>query len=112
MVDLLARLDHGAILSALSRGWLLSTLAGATTGPARLRGRLPAGTRVEHKTGTSSPIGGAYLAVNDAGIIALPGGARVAVAVFIAGSRAPLPEQEALIARLARAAWDAFVGLL
>jgi beta-lactamase class A len=110
VVDLLARLDHGAVLSAPSRAWLLSAMAATTTGKARLRAGLPEGTHVEHRTGTSQEIQGIRLAVNDAGIVRLPGGDRFAVAVFISGSRAPLPAQEAIIARLARAAWDAFAA--
>jgi len=113
VVELLARLDRGTILSARSRAMLLAAMAASMTGPARLRAGVPPGTRVAHKTGTSQafdvPAPGVRLAVNDAGIVTLPNGDRFAIAVFIAGSRAALEEQEALIARMARAAWEAFV---
>ena len=111
VVELLARLDHGRIFSAPSRAWLLSAMAGTKTFPGRLRGGVPPGTHVENRTGTGAEIQGVRLAVNDAGLVRLPNGDRFAIAVFIAGSRAPLPAQEALIARMARASWDAFAGV-
>ena len=113
VVELLARLDRGTILSARSRAALLAAMTASTTGPDRLRAGVPPGTPVAHKTGTSQafevPAPGTRLAVNDAGIITLPGGDRFAIAVFIAGSHAPLDEQEAIIARMARASWEIFV---
>ena len=45
-MDLLAKLDRGAILSAASNRWLVTTLQGTRTGPARLKGKLPAGNPV------------------------------------------------------------------
>ena len=110
IVDLLGRLEHGTILSATSRKWLLMTLAGTATGPRRLKGMLPDGTPVAHKTGTGDTIGGMNIATNDVGIVTLPNGDRFAIAVFIGGSHAADSTLEALIAKLARAAWDVFRG--
>ena len=57
---------------------LLSILRRCQTGEARLKGLLPAGTEVAHKTGTAAGIN------NDVGIITLPNGAgHIAIAVFI-----------------------------
>jgi beta-lactamase class A len=108
MVELLARLDGGSILTTTSRRWLLSTLARSTTGAARLRGRLPGGSPVAHKTGTGMAVQGAPIATGDVGIVTLPGGDRFAIAVMIAGSHSSLEAQEDTIALLARAGWDAF----
>jgi beta-lactamase class A len=108
MVDLLAQLDAGTILTTTSRRWLLSTLAETPTGPARIRGLLPPGAAVAHKTGTGRTLGGARIAIGDVGIVSPPGGDRFAIAVMIAGSRASLDADEGTIARLAKAAWDAF----
>lgn len=81
---------------------LLKHMTEATTGPARIKGFLPAGTPVAHKTGT------AWTTVNDAGILTLPNNAgHVALSVFV---RAPLSdESEAAIAHIARAVCDYYV---
>jgi beta-lactamase class A len=110
VVDLLARLEQETILTGDSRKWLLATLAGTRTGPARLRGRLPANARVAHKTGTGPTAQGVTIAMGDVGIVTPPDGDPYAIAVLIAGSKASIDAQEALIARAARATWEAFVG--
>ncbi len=109
MVDLLAALDSGKILSESSRKWLLFTLAGTATGAKRLKGLLPDGTPVAHKTGTGETILGLNIATNDVGIVTLPNGDRFAIAVFIAGAHADPTVIEALIAKIARVTWDHFV---
>ncbi len=110
LASMLVALDHGTLLSARSRGWLLDTLAGTTTGPRRLKALLPSGTRVEHKTGTGDTIEGLNIATNDVGIVTLPSGRRVAIAVLTAGSRRDADRREATIARLGRVAWEHFAG--
>ena len=102
---LLAKIQAGDLLRPAERDVLLGAMSRATTGLARLRGDLPPGTPVADKTGSGAP----GTATNDVGIITLPGGrGHLAVAVLVAGSRKPIPEQEKLIARIARAAYDAF----
>ena len=108
IVDMLAALDKGTILSEASRKWLLTTLAGTATGARRLKGQLPAGTPVAHKTGTGDTIGGFNIATNDVGIITLPNGDRLAMAVIIAGAHGEPAKLEGLIAKLARASYEAF----
>ena len=74
------------------------------TGLARLKGMLPDGTDVAHKTGT---IGGT---TNDVGIMSLPNGAgQVAIAVFVKASARPGAERERVIAQVARAVHDYFL---
>lgn len=75
-------------------------------GAKRLKGVLPPGTIVAHKTGTSATAGGMTRATNDAGIITLPDGRHMVLAVFVTESHAGQNEREAAIARIARAAWD------
>ncbi len=106
LVDMLAALDGPAIPG--HRDWLRDTLAGTRTGPTRLKGLLPEGTRVEHKTGTGDDVDGLNLATNDVGVITLPDASRVAIAVLIAGSRQDKASRERLIARLAKTVWDRF----
>ncbi len=107
LVGMLAAIDGAAIEP--HRAWLRDVLAGTKTGTKRLKSLLPEGTRVEHKTGTGEDHEGLNIATNDVGVIVLPDGGRVAIAVLTAGSRKPQSEREALIARLAKATWDRFV---
>jgi beta-lactamase class A len=101
---LLARLQKGEILAREQRDVLFAMMEKCETGAKRIRGDLPPGTTVLDKTGT----GGDGAATNDVGIFSLPGGGHVAVSVLISGSRQPDDQQEAAIARIARAAYDAF----
>ena len=45
-------------------------------------------------------------ATNDIGIITLPNGTHLAVAVFVSDSSADEATRESVIARIAKAAWD------
>lgn len=109
-VGILRALDEGRGLSPEGRSHLLRLLTETPTGPNRLRGRLPAGTPVAHKTGSSRTIDGLTAATNDIGIITLPDGRRVALAVFVSDSPADDATREKLIADTARAAYDFWSG--
>ena len=63
-------------------------------------------TTVAHKTGTSGSRSGITAATNDIGIIYLPNGKHLAIAVFVADSRADDKTRDSVIARIAKAAWD------
>lgn len=106
MLKLLRTLHEGRGLSAESRALLLRLMTESVTGPRRLKGMLPEGTSVAHKTGTSGTVAGLTRATNDVGIITLPDGRHLAVVVFVADSTAPAEVREGVIARIARAAWD------
>jgi beta-lactamase class A len=104
MARLLALITRGEALGREQTALLLDIMARCATGKNRLKGLLPSGVRVAHKTG-SLPAG----VYNDVGIIDLPGEAgRVAVAVFVIESRRPEKEHEQVIARIARAIYDYF----
>jgi beta-lactamase class A len=75
--------------------------------PNRLKGDLPAGTRVAHKPGTSGVDNGIAHATNDIGLVTMPDGSRLAIAVFIVDSKASEAVRERVIARIARAIFDA-----
>jgi beta-lactamase class A len=74
--------------------------------PNRIKGELPAGTIVMHKSGTSDTRNGVTYATNDIGLIMLPDGRRLAIAVFITDSTADEATRDAVIARIAKAAYD------
>jgi len=106
MTALLARiwLHDREVLKPESADLLLDIMRRCETGQARLKGILPQGTEVAHKTGS---IGGT---TNDAGIITLPDDTgHVAIAVFVKGSENPVPARERAIAEIARTAHDYFL---
>jgi len=85
---------------------LLDFMTNAVTGPNRIKGLLPKGTQAAHKTGTGGSHNAITSATNDIGIIYLPNGKHLAVAVFVSDSPADEKTREAVIARIAKAAWD------
>ena len=104
MADLLARLWRGEILSGKNTDFLLDVMYRCETGTGRIKGLLPSGTQVAHKTGT---IGGT---TNDVGIIDLPFGAgHVVTAIFVKESTIPVSERERVIAQISRAVYDYFL---
>jgi beta-lactamase class A len=105
-VQLLERLITNPPLSSEANDFLLQTLAASTTGPNRLRAGLPTGTVLAHKTGTSGEHDGKAEATNDIGLITLPDGRRLAVAVFVTDARASEATRDSVIARIGRAAYD------
>jgi beta-lactamase class A len=105
-VALLQKLHDGKGLSAASRALLLQLMTETPTGMRRLKGLLPAGAVVAHKTGTSGTTNGLTHATNDIGIITLPNGRHLAVAVFVSDARANEVARERVIAQIARAAWE------
>jgi len=105
-VELLAALQARRWLSAESQALVLKLLTESLPGAKRLKGQLPAGTIVAHKTGTGGEREGITSATNDIGIITLPDGRHLAVAVFVSDSKADEATREAVIARIAKAAWD------
>jgi beta-lactamase class A len=105
-VQLLERLVNNPPISPVANAFLLQTMTDAVTGPGRLRAGLPPGTVLAHKTGSSGTHGGITAATNDIGLITLPDGRRLAIAVFVTDSRADEDTREGVIARIGRAAYD------
>ena len=87
----------------LLNGWMLAT----PSGPGRIKGLLPAGTPVAHKTGSSGTQHGFIPATNDIGLITLPDGRRLALAVYVIDAHASVDACEHTIATIARAIYDA-----
>ena len=102
--------QEGQGLSHPSRALLRDLMIASGPGAHRIKGLLPTDTLVMHKTGTSRTVGGLTRATNDVGIVRLPDAWHLAVAVFVADSRADEATREAVIARIARAAWDRWSG--
>lgn len=108
MVRLLTLLQQGKGLSPASRALLLRDMTETGTGLKRLKGKLPPGTVVAHKTGTSNTVNGITAATNDVGLITLPDGRHLAIAVFVSDSPLSQDTRERAIAACARIAYDYF----
>jgi beta-lactamase class A len=104
-VELLRRLGDGSLLDPAHTRLLLDFMRESPTGPHRIKGELPPGTIVMHKTGSSGTDKGLTSATNDIGLIVLPDGRRLAIAVFVTDSTADEATRDAVIARIARAAY-------
>ena len=105
-IAVLKAVYEGRGLSASARDLLLEDMAASTPGAKRLKGQLPGGTVVAHKTGTDATRNGVTAATNDIGIITLPDGRHLAIAVFVKDSNADEPTREGTIAKIGRAAFD------
>ncbi|MGZ3871895.1 MAG: class A beta-lactamase, subclass A2 [Mucilaginibacter sp.] len=107
MTILLDKFYKGTILSKSNTEFLYNILTETTTGPHRIKGLLPAGTVAAHKTGTSpTNAEGLTPATNDVGIITLPNGKHLAIAIFVCNSTDDEATREMVIAKIAKAAFD------
>lgn len=104
-IQMLKLLHEGKTLSQASHDLLLDLMVHSRPGPKRIKGLLPAGTVVAHKTGTSATVNGITSATNDIGIITLPDGGQLAIAVFVSDTKADLKTREAVIAQIAEVGW-------
>lgn len=105
-VELLKALHQGRGLSTSSRALLLQLMTETPTGPRRIKGRLPKGTVVAHKTGTSRTVDGVTAATNDVGLVTLSNGRQMAIAVFVSDAKADDATREDVIAQIAKTLWD------
>ena len=103
MAALLDRIYQKKLHKPETADLLLDILYRCRTGDARIKGMLPPGTEVAHKTGS---IGGT---VNDVGIVNLPdGGGHVVLALFVKQGTKP-EDRERAIAQISRAVYDYFL---
>jgi len=97
------------LLSQKSHDFIWKTMRDTETGKSRLKGLLPKGTVVAHKTGSSGANKeGLTAAVNDIGIVFLPNGRHFFISVFVTDSKENADTNEKIIADIAKAAWDYF----
>jgi beta-lactamase class A len=107
LVALLRMLADRSPLSPEHTQLLLGWMTESHTGDTRIKALLPAGTVVADKTGTSGMGRDFTNADNDAALITLPDGRKLALVVLVADAKAPFAVRERAIADIARAVWDA-----
>lgn len=96
--EIFEKLVFGELVSAKASREMLDIMRHARTSTHRLLGRLPRGTEVAHKTGSQ------FRRVCDLGVISLPDGLPLIVAMCTKDG--PVKASEAAIARIARRAYD------
>lgn len=99
----LSRLARGSLLSDRSTAFLLDTLAHTRSGPRRLKGGLPPGWSIHHKTGTGQDLGRISTGYNDVGILVAPDGTRYAVAVMVGRTTKPIADRMAFMREVSAA---------
>ncbi len=98
----LLRLARGELLSPESTRRILRLMTDSQTGKLRLRGGVPAGWTLAHKTGTGQDLRGRTAGYNDVGIMTAPDGTRYAVVVMIADTRQPIFARQQLMQGVTR----------
>lgn len=99
MALLLARVARGQLLNGAHTYFLVNVMARCQTGRRRVAALLPPGTPWAHKTGTLAGI------ANDVGILRLPDGQHVALAIFVRGIQDPR-QRDAVVAEVGRTLHD------
>lgn len=106
-VALLRALHEKRGISEKSQELLIKFMTETSTGPKRLKGLLPKEAVVVHKTGTSGTNEkNITAATNDIGIIKMPNGKHLALAVYVSDSPADETTREEVIAKIAKTLWD------
>jgi beta-lactamase class A len=103
IVNALARLKRGELLSPPSTARLLGIMSNTKTGKNRLRGGMKSGWSLSHKTGTGQVLGAYQAGYNDIGVITAPDGRSYAVAVMIKKTSTPLATRMTLMNNVVRA---------
>ncbi|MEJ8801920.1 class A beta-lactamase, subclass A2 [Pontibacter sp. H249] len=98
------------LLSPRSYDFVWKEMRENESGKNRLKGLLPEGTVVAHKTGSSgkNKTTGITAAVNDIGIVFLPNGEHFLISVLVSNSKEDFNTNEKIIADISKAAWDYF----
>lgn len=104
--------NRNNLLSQKSYDFVWKLMKATQTGKNRLKGQLPVGTVVAHKTGWSgtNEATGITAAVNNIGIVFLPNGKHFFISVFVTESIENLETNEKIISDIAKAAWDYFIN--
>ncbi len=111
MVSILTQFYNGKFLSETNTTFLYQVMLETTTGKNRIVNLLPNGTKVAHKTGSSGTNeNGMTAAVNDVGIITLPNGKHLAIAIFVNDSYADYVILEKTIAETAKTIYEYYAN--
>ncbi len=101
--------NKNGLLSSSSYNFFWQTMKETSTGVKRLKGLLPEGTVVAHKTGSSGTNeAGLTAATNDWGVVFLPNGHYFIISVLVTNSYESDETNERIIAEVCKVAYDYF----
>jgi beta-lactamase class A len=96
-------------LSDEHHAFIWTAMKETQTGKNRLKGQLPKGTVVAHKTGWSGTNKECVTAAaNDVGVVFLPNGRHYFISVFVTDSKEDAAANEKIIADISKVTWDYF----
>jgi beta-lactamase class A len=102
--------NKNGLLSNSSYNFFWKTMKETSTGVKRLKGLLPEGTVVAHKTGSSGMNeAGLTAATNDWGVVFLPNGHYFIISVLVTNSYESEETNERIIAEVCKVAYDFFL---
>lgn len=105
--NLLKKFLEGKVLKKTTEDFLMKIMEETVTGPGKIKGLLPQGTLVAHKTGNSGVNKkGITAASNDIGIVTLPNGKKMLISAFVSMSKESDQENDKIIAALTKAAFE------
>jgi beta-lactamase class A len=109
-IQLLEKFYKKQILTDKNYEFLLGTMINSSNDPKRIKGMLPEGTIVAHKTGSSGKNEKNITAgLNDIGIVNLPNGKHFAIAVFVSNSKEDDETNAKIIAEITKLVWDYYI---
>ena len=111
MAQLLHLFYQKKILSPQSSDFLVKIMEQTSTGKNRIKGHLPAGTVVAHKTGMGGNDAGVISAMNDVGVVTLPSGGHFAIALFVTNPKDSIETVEAVMASISKLVFDRFARI-
>lgn len=107
MLQVLSLLYKDSLLKPASKAYLMKIMTESENPHRRIKGLLPEGTIVAHKTGTSDTNAeGVKAATNDVAVITLPDGRHYALVVYVSDYRGGIDIGEKVIAEISKAIWD------
>lgn len=108
-VELLKKFYQQELLTKNTYQFLWKTMVNTTTGPNKIKGLLPKNTVVAHKTGYSGVNKeGIIVATNDIGIVEMPNGTTLLLAIFYSKTKNTPAESDLVVAKVAKACYDFF----
>ena len=107
--DLLEKFYKGKILKKKSTNYLYQLMVECSRGITWMKAGLPAGTELAHRTGISGTNNdNLRVAMNDIGIIKLPNGKHLTLAIYLKDITETRENTEKLIADITRSVWNYF----
>ena len=106
MAQVLELFYQGKILTSQSTNLLVKIMEQTSTGKKRIKGHLPAGTVVAHKTGMGGNDAGVISAINDVGVVTLPSGDHFAIVLFVSNPKDSIETVEAVMAKVSKLVFD------